>query len=201
MASDNCYDVTSWRVGDPYEDVGEVINSMIADVRTRQTASDVSDGGKPGAVIYVPPGDYRLRTQVRIDVSHLRIEGSGHGFTSSSIRFNVPEDEWSDLHELWPGGSRVLVDIPRDDGGDESDCGGWPEDRAKVVHRSFESVCATVGLGGYDVGEESVAGGDPDPTRSPSTGTEDGDLPGSGDRCNGGRQDSGRGVAAHGDHP
>ncbi|GAA3314407.1 hypothetical protein GCM10020331_006840 [Ectobacillus funiculus] len=38
--------------------------------------------------------------------------GSGHGFTSSSIRFNTSENEWTDLHELWPGGSRILVDIP-----------------------------------------------------------------------------------------
>src|SRR5690606_8886866 len=104
--------VTEWPVGDPFDDVGEVINSIIADIRARQTATDENDGGKPGAVIYLPPGDYRLRTQVVVDVSFLRIEGSGHGFTSSSIRFNVPEEEWADLHELWPGGSRVLVDIP-----------------------------------------------------------------------------------------
>lgn len=120
MASTNRYDVTTWHVGDPHEDVGEVINSIIADVKSRQTSTDVDDGGKPGAVIYIPPGDYRLRTQVLIDISYLRIEGSGHGFTSSSIRFNVPEDEWPDLHELWPGGSRVLVDIPLDDEADES---------------------------------------------------------------------------------
>ena len=63
-------------------------------------------------MIYIPPGDYRLRTQVLIDISFLRIEGSGHGFTSSSIRFNVPDDEWPELHELWPGGSRILVDLP-----------------------------------------------------------------------------------------
>ncbi|MGZ8690974.1 MAG: NosD domain-containing protein [Aeromicrobium sp.] len=85
---------------------------MIADIKSRQTVTDANDGGKPGAVIYIPPGDYRLRTQVVIDISFLKIHGSGHGFTSSSIRFNVPEDEWPDLHELWPGGSRILVDIP-----------------------------------------------------------------------------------------
>jgi Periplasmic copper-binding protein (NosD) len=73
-------------------------------------------------VIYIPPGDYRLRTQVVIDISFLRIEGSGHGFTSSSIRFNVAEDEWPDLHELWPGGSRVLVDVPS--GGEEDESKG-----------------------------------------------------------------------------
>ncbi|TLM81697.1 right-handed parallel beta-helix repeat-containing protein [Pseudarthrobacter sp. NamE2] len=112
MPSTNRYDVTDWPVGNPAKDVGEVINSIIADIKERQNATDVNDGGKPGAVIYIPPGDYHLRTQVLIDVSFLRIEGSGHGFTSSSIRFNVPEDEWPDLHELWPGGSRIIVDLP-----------------------------------------------------------------------------------------
>lgn len=120
MSSSNYYDVTAWPVGDPYEDIGEVINSIIADIKDRQAAKDVNEGGKPGAVIYLPPGDYRLRTQVVIDISFLRIEGSGHGFTSSSIRFNVPEGEWPDLHELWPGGSRVLVDIPLDGNDDEA---------------------------------------------------------------------------------
>lgn len=114
------YDVTTWPVGDAAEDIGEVINSIIADVKQHQDVSDHRDGGKPGAVISIPPGDYRLRTQVLIDVSFLRIEGSGHGFTSSSIRFNVPEDQWPDLHELWPGGSRILVDIAADAGGDPS---------------------------------------------------------------------------------
>ncbi len=120
MVGGNRYDVTTWPVGDPHQDVGEVINSIIADIHRRQTSTDVDDGGKPGAVIYLPPGDYRLRTQVVIDLSFLRIEGSGHGFTSSSIRFNVPQDQWSDLHELWPGGSRVLVDLPLEDGADQA---------------------------------------------------------------------------------
>lgn len=108
----NRYDVTTWPVGDPAEDIGEVINSIIADVRSRQAATDDNDRGKPGAVISIPPGDFRLRTQVLIDISYLRIEGSGHGFTSSSIRFNVPDDEQPGLHEVWPGGSRILVDAP-----------------------------------------------------------------------------------------
>ena len=120
MSSSNYYDVTTWPVGNASKDVGEVINSIIADIKERQAASDVNDGGKPGAVIYLPPGDYRLRTQVVIDISFLRIEGSGHGFTSSSIRFNVPEDEWPGLHELWPGGSRILVDLPVREGGEEA---------------------------------------------------------------------------------
>jgi len=120
MTSANHYDVTTWPIGDPTEDIGKVFTSIIADIKSRQTATDENRGGKPGAVIYVPPGDYPLRTQVVIDISYLKIEGSGHGFTSSSIRYNVPEDEWSDLHELWPGGSRILVDLPTAGGADEA---------------------------------------------------------------------------------
>ncbi|MBK7821512.1 MAG: right-handed parallel beta-helix repeat-containing protein [Tessaracoccus sp.] len=120
MSGSNTYDVTRWPHGDAHEDLGEVINSIIADVKARQLGFGRDDRGKPGAVIHIPPGDYRLRTQVLIDVSFLRIEGAGHGFTSSSIRFNVPEEEWSGLHELWPGGSRVLVDVVGGDPHDES---------------------------------------------------------------------------------
>lgn len=112
MSSTTTYDVTAWPDGDPFDDIGAVINSIIADVKQRQAASTTEDGGKPGAVITIPPGDYRLRTQVVIDLSFLRIEGAGHGFTSSSIRFNVPQEEWPELHELWPGGSRIIVDLP-----------------------------------------------------------------------------------------
>lgn len=120
MASKNYYDVTEWLVGNPYEDIGEVITSIIADIKSRQTDANLNDGGKPGAVIYIPPGDYHLLTQVVIDISYLKIMGSGHGFTSSSIRFNVPENEWPDLHELWPGGSRILVDISQEGSDTES---------------------------------------------------------------------------------
>ncbi|GGL59922.1 NosD domain-containing protein [Sporolactobacillus putidus] len=111
MNNKNYYDVTKWPVGNPYKDIGEVINSIVADIKSRQTDTNVNEGGKPGAVIYLPPADYHLTTQVVIDISYLKIVGSGHGFTSSSIRYNVPENEWSKLHELWPGGSRILVDI------------------------------------------------------------------------------------------
>lgn len=119
MSDKNYYDVTEWNAGDPYEDIGEVINSIIADIKSRQTDSDINEGGKPGAVIYIPPGDYHLATQVVIDISYLKIMGSGHGFTSSSIRFNLPEDEWAACHELWPGGSRILVDLPSAPDGEE----------------------------------------------------------------------------------
>lgn len=110
MVSENCYDVTKYPVGNPHEDIGAVINSIIEDIKSRQPVSDLNDGGKPGAVIYIPPGDYRLVTQVVIDVSYLKIVGSGHGFTSSSIRFNIPANELAHWHEVWPGGSRILVD-------------------------------------------------------------------------------------------
>lgn len=135
MSSNNYYDVTAWPVGNPAKDVGEVINSIIADIKDRQSDADVNSGGKPGAVIYIPPGDYHLRTQVVIDISFLRIEGSGHGFTSSSIRFNVPDDEWPDLHELWPGGSRILVDLPFVADEEESD-GAESQGAAFCVQRS-----------------------------------------------------------------
>lgn len=116
--SANVYSVTEWPAGDPHEDIGAVINSIVADIKRRQAVPDVNDGGKPGAVIYIPPGDFRLRTQVVIDISFLRIVGSGHGFTSSSIRFNTPRRELEQWHEIWPGGSRVLVDLagPAGDG-------------------------------------------------------------------------------------
>ncbi len=104
---------------DRYEDVGRVIKSIISDIKKRKRKNDVREGGKPGAAIYIPPGDYHLRTQVVIDISYLKIMGSGHGFVSSSIRFNLPGEEWADCHELWPGGSRVLVDLPPAPDGEE----------------------------------------------------------------------------------
>lgn len=119
MGSSNYYDVTKWPAGNPYEDIGSVINDILADVKSRQTEPNVREGGKPGAVIYIPPGDYHLATQVVIDISYLKIQGSGHGFTSSSIRFNLSENEQADCHELWPGGSRILVDLPPAPEGEE----------------------------------------------------------------------------------
>ena len=35
MGSNNYYDVTEWNVGNPYKDIGEVINSIIADIKSR----------------------------------------------------------------------------------------------------------------------------------------------------------------------
>ena len=143
MNGNNVYDVTKWRAGNPYEDIGEVINSILADVKSRQTAADVNEGGKPGAVIYLPPGDYHLKTQVVIDISYLKIAGSGHGFTSSSIRFNIPEKEWAGCHELWPGGSRVLVDLPPAPEGDEG------KGAAFYVSRSGNPRISSVEFSGF----------------------------------------------------
>jgi len=120
MSNNNYYDVTQWTAGNPFDDIGSVINSIIADIKSRQTNQNFSNGGKPGAVIYIPPGDYRLVSQVVIDISYLKIVGSGHGFTSSSIRFNTPAQELDHWHEIWPGGSRVLVDIPEESIKDET---------------------------------------------------------------------------------
>ena len=53
MSGKNYYDVSEWPVGNPYEDIGEVINSIIEDIKKRQKESDVGNGGKQGAVIYI----------------------------------------------------------------------------------------------------------------------------------------------------
>jgi inulin fructotransferase (DFA-I-forming) len=52
------YDVTTWSVpgnpsASPYNDIGLVINSIIADIKSQQT----SQASKPGGVIYIPPGE------------------------------------------------------------------------------------------------------------------------------------------------
>jgi len=144
MSSKNYYDVTKWNVGNPYEDIGEVINSIIADIKKRQTDSNMNEGGKPGAVIYIPSGDYHLRTQVVIDISYLKIMGSGHGFVSSSIRYNLPENEWADLHEVWPGGSRILVDLSPKPGDEESAGAAFYVERdgnPRISSVEFENFC------------------------------------------------------------
>ena len=40
MTAPNRYDVTEWPGGDPYDDIGAVINSIIADVKRRQSTKD-----------------------------------------------------------------------------------------------------------------------------------------------------------------
>ena len=115
LGANNVYDVTNWPFGNAYEDIGSVINSIIAHIKERQNSVEHGielSEGKPGAVIYIPPGDYHLKTQILIDISYLRIEGSGHGFISSSIRFNTEQSALEQYQDIWPGGSRILVDLP-----------------------------------------------------------------------------------------
>lgn len=104
------YDVTKWQVsGRPgltaRQDIGAVINDIIADIKGRQPDRDA----KPGAAIVIPPGDYDLRTPVVIDISFLTITGYGHGFNSLSIRYNVDTTGWVELN---PGGSHIRVLTP-----------------------------------------------------------------------------------------
>ncbi|XAZ31257.1 hypothetical protein AAHB34_20075 [Paenarthrobacter ureafaciens] len=71
-------------------------------------SQQTNQASKPGAVVYIPPGDYSLKTRVNVDISFLTIRGSGHGFTSSSIRYNAGNT--SSWHEIFPGGSRIRVE-------------------------------------------------------------------------------------------
>ena len=143
MTSENFYDVTNWPVGNPYKDIGAVINSIISDIKSRQTLLDVDGCGKPGAVIFIPSGDYHLKTQVKIDISYLKIVGTGHGFTSSSIRFNIPENQWPELHELWPGGSRIMVDLEPVPGDEVSGAAFYVkrEGSPRISSVEFENFC------------------------------------------------------------
>ena len=143
MAGKNYYDVTDWHVGNPYTDIGEVINSILADIKSRQQETDVNEEGKPGAVIYIPSGDYHLKTQVKIDISYLKIQGSGHGFVSSSIRYNVPQEQWKDLHDIWPGGSRILVDLKPEKNDERSGAAFLVEREGdpRISSVEFENFC------------------------------------------------------------
>ena len=143
MDGKNYYDVTDWHVGNPYTDIGEVINSILADIKSRQQETDVNDEGKPGAVIYIPSGDYHLKTQVKIDISYLKIQGSGHGFVSSSIRYNVPQEQWKDLHDIWPGGSRILVDLKPEKNDERSGAAFLVEREGdpRISSVEFENFC------------------------------------------------------------
>lgn len=115
MHSHNFYDVTTWAPEhnlNAFEDIGAVINAIVADIKQHQSKVDENSGGKPGATIFIPAGDYHLRTQALINLSYLKIKGEGHGFTSSSIRFNTTPEEIEQWHEVWPGGSRIINDLP-----------------------------------------------------------------------------------------
>lgn len=163
MVPENYYDVTRWPVGNPYQDIGEVINSIIADIKSRQTETDINDGGKPGATIFIPPGDYHLTTQVLIDISYLKIMGAGHGFVSSSIRFNTPADEWANLHDLWPGGSRILVDLCPQDGDEEHAGAAFYVKRSgapRISSVAFENFC----IDGLHFVDDGLGNNDPENT-------------------------------------
>ncbi len=143
MINSYFYDVTKWREGDPCRDIGQVINSIIRDVKSRQTNPDVEEGGKPGAVIFIPSGDYHLKSQVIIDISYLKIMGTGHGFTSSSIRFNLSEEDGKNLHEVWPGGSRILVDLIPGEGDEASGAAFYVkrDGNPRISSVEFENFC------------------------------------------------------------
>lgn len=163
MVPENYYDVTRWPVGNPYQDIGEVINSIIADIKSRQTETDINDGGKPGAAIFMPPGDYHLTTQILIDISYLKIMGAGHGFVSSSIRFNTPADEWANLHDLWPGGSRILVDLCPQDGDEEHAGAAFYVKRSgapRISSVAFENFC----IDGLHFVDDGLGNNDPENT-------------------------------------
>ena len=49
MKRNNYYDVTDWQVGNPYTDIGEVINSIIADIKNRQKDTNVNEWRKTGS--------------------------------------------------------------------------------------------------------------------------------------------------------
>lgn len=84
------YDVTTFQGStSPYQDIGAVINEIIADIKALQTTQTT----RPGAVIYIPPGHYDLLTRVVIDISFLQIKGAGHGFMSQAIRDDTAEHE------------------------------------------------------------------------------------------------------------
>ncbi len=138
------YDVTKWKTGNPYEDIGAVMNDIIRDIKEKQTERDEDDGGKPGAAIFIPSGDYHLRTQVVIDISFLKIFGTGHGFESSSIRFNVPEEEVPALWELWPGGSRIINDLAGSADGTEEEGAAFlirREGNPRISAVEFQNFC------------------------------------------------------------
>lgn len=98
------YDVTTWTGASvsPYTDIGQVINEIIADIKSQQTTQTT----RPGAVIYIPPGHFTLQTTVNIDIGFLTIKGSGHGFMSEAVRDDVNHSAWV---ETLPGSSHVQI--------------------------------------------------------------------------------------------
>ena len=50
---ENYYDVTKCDFGNPFEDIGAVINNIIIDIKSKQKEKDNLMGGKPGGVIFI----------------------------------------------------------------------------------------------------------------------------------------------------
>ncbi len=100
MTHNNYYDVTQWHIGNPYKDIGEVINSIILDIKNDKPQLMLITAGNRRRYLY---SARRLSSQDAgfIDISYLKIMGAGHGFVSSSIRFNTPAVEWAYLHDVW----------------------------------------------------------------------------------------------------
>jgi inulin fructotransferase [DFA-I-forming] len=97
------FDVTTFNGSvSPFQDIGKVINEILAQVKKEQTTQTT----RPGAVIYIPPGHYDLLTRVVIDISYVQIKGSGHGFQSLAIRDGSDTGGWVDT---LPGASHVQV--------------------------------------------------------------------------------------------
>lgn len=44
----NYYDVTQWPIGNAQEDIGQVINSILEDLKVRQSQTDFHEGESPG---------------------------------------------------------------------------------------------------------------------------------------------------------
>ena len=151
------YDVTTWTIpASPattaYTDIGAIVNSIIADIKVNQP----SQASKPGAVIYIPPGDYSLKTRIVIDISYLQIKGSGHGFTSSSIRYN--SGDTSSWYEIWPGGSRIRVE--NTDGHSEAiliNRGGLPRlSSIELIDFCLDGVSFTPNQNSYTNGKTGI---------------------------------------------
>ncbi|MFE0332322.1 right-handed parallel beta-helix repeat-containing protein, partial [Streptomyces sp. NPDC058960] len=135
--ADTVYDVTTFAGSvSPYTDIGQVINEIISDVKSKQTTQNT----RPGAAIYIPPGHYDLLTRVHIDISFLTIKGSGHGFMSEAIRDDTADtSKWI---EVQPGSSHIRV--KNTDGNNEAflvQRDGAPSDVGRLNSVVFQDFC------------------------------------------------------------
>lgn len=90
------YDVTTFNGSvSASQDIGLVINEIIADIKANQT----SQTSKPGGDIFIPVGDYNLLTQIVIDISYLTIRGK---VTASHL------SAYATTHRIPPTGEKQL---------------------------------------------------------------------------------------------